>query len=157
MPYGEKDFLRSVVTPIYLFLQHEIAARTEAPVSERVMYDDVNEFFWRYERMSRILPPDTQGERPEDDADFVGVPETMASLPRESRMYEHLRSVLQRASNHPEGPCRWIEIDFLQNASRIFGMAQYVRELQLDHRFPRGGVSRHHSNRVRAWTGTGLT
>ena len=127
MPYGEKDFLRSVVTPIYLFLQHEIAARTEAPVSERVMYDDVNEFFWRYERMSRILPPDTQGERPEDDADFVGVPETMASLPRESRMYEHLRSVLQRASNHPEGPAGGLRSTFFKTHRESSGwLSMYV-------------------------------
>ena len=46
MPYPPCDFLQSVVRPVYLFLRRETLERREEPVGERVMYDDVNEFFW---------------------------------------------------------------------------------------------------------------
>ena len=91
MPYAEKDYLRTIVTPIFLFLKREISDRSSEPVSDRVMYDDVNEFFWRYDRLVKLLPPDKEPVRSEGDADFVGVPAQMAGLSRDERMYEHLR------------------------------------------------------------------
>jgi len=103
MPYVEKDFLKSIVTPLFLFMKREISDRADAPISRRVMYDDVNEFFWQHDRFVRLLPPEYQQPRADDAADFVGVPESMAALPKEERMYEHLRSFLQNASRHPGG------------------------------------------------------
>jgi len=103
MPYAEKDFLTTIVTPLYLFLKREIADRADAPISQRVMYDDVNEFFWQHDRFVRLLPPEQQPPKPEGADDFIGVPEAMAALPREERMYEHLRSFLKHASSHPAG------------------------------------------------------
>jgi hypothetical protein len=38
------------VRPLYTFLQREIQARASSPIVDRVMYDDVNEFFWLQER-----------------------------------------------------------------------------------------------------------
>ena len=103
MPYAEKDFLTTIVTPLYLFVKREIADRADAPISQRVMYDDVNEFFWQHDRFVRLLPPEQQPPKPEDADDFIGVPEAMAALPREERMYEHMRSFLKHASSHPAG------------------------------------------------------
>lgn len=98
MPYEEKDFLHTIVTPLYLFLKREIAERTTAPISERVMYDDVNEFFWRYDALVRVLPPEVEPERSDEDANYIGVPKEMAGLSRDARMYEHLRSFLKNAT-----------------------------------------------------------
>ena len=97
MPYEAKDFLRKIVTPIFLFLKREISDRSANPISERVMYDDVNEFFWQYDRLVRLLPPEKEPARTADETDFIGVPAEMAELSRDERMYEHLRSVLGRA------------------------------------------------------------
>lgn len=97
MPYGEKDFLRTVITPIYTFLKREISDRASAPISERVMYDDVNEFFWQYDRLVRLLPPEEEPDRGEEETDYVGVPRNMKNLSRDARMYEHLRSFMSRA------------------------------------------------------------
>ena len=99
MPYAEKDYLRTIVTPIFLFLKREISDRSSEPVSDRVMYDDVNEFFWRYDRLVKLLPPDKEPVRSEGDADFVGVPAQMAGLSRDERMYEHLRSFMRRVND----------------------------------------------------------
>ena len=45
MPYKECDYLNNVVTPMYLFMRRELKERAKAPIVDRVMYDDVNEFF----------------------------------------------------------------------------------------------------------------
>ncbi len=55
MPYPANDFLVSVVRPVYLFLRRETFERREEPVGERVMYDDVNEFFWYRDRLQLLL------------------------------------------------------------------------------------------------------
>ena len=39
-------FLEALVEPMYRFLAQEISDRHQEDVSKRVMYDDVNEFFW---------------------------------------------------------------------------------------------------------------
>ena len=56
------DFLASLVTPIYRVLRREILLRAKpsaqygsAALSERVMYDDVNEFFWSRANVDRLL------------------------------------------------------------------------------------------------------
>ena len=55
MPYPPSDFLDSIVRPIYLFLRREVLERREEPVGERVMYDDVNEFFWYKDRLRLLI------------------------------------------------------------------------------------------------------
>eukprot|EP00966_Prymnesium_polylepis_P237466 5492041-Prymnesium_polylepis.1 len=45
-PYAQEDFLHSIVTPLYKFLEHEVMKRKDDMVCERVMYDDINETFW---------------------------------------------------------------------------------------------------------------
>ena len=42
----EDDFLHAIVRPIYNFLKQQVLLRKDDPISERVMYDDVNEAFW---------------------------------------------------------------------------------------------------------------
>ena len=58
MPYPPSDFLDSVVRPVYLFLRREVLERREEPVGERVMYDDVNEFFWYKDRLRLLVSDD---------------------------------------------------------------------------------------------------
>ena len=58
MPYPADDYLDSFVRPMYAFLQREIQARASSPIVDRVMYDDVNEFFWLQERFKAIMPPE---------------------------------------------------------------------------------------------------
>ena len=43
------------MSPIYEFLQEEILKKRDLPVDERVMYDDVNEFFWSRSRSRSYL------------------------------------------------------------------------------------------------------
>ena len=50
------DFLASVVTPIYLFLCHEVSTKRNLAVEDRVMYDDVNETFWSRTATAALLP-----------------------------------------------------------------------------------------------------
>eukprot|EP00966_Prymnesium_polylepis_P027672 639598-Prymnesium_polylepis.1 len=56
MPYARGDFLESVVAPIYTFLAAEIKGKAEQRIKDRVMYDDVNEFFWSREAIEELLP-----------------------------------------------------------------------------------------------------
>ena len=62
------------------------------------MYDDVNEFFWRYDALVRVLPPEVEPERDDEETDYIGVPKNMARLSRDARMYEHFRSFLKNAT-----------------------------------------------------------
>ena len=52
----ENEFLTRIVRPIYLFLKHEILVRKDDPISQRVMYDDVNEAFWNRRLVHSLLP-----------------------------------------------------------------------------------------------------
>ena len=83
MPYPEDDYLNTVVRPLYQFLQREVQARASAPIVDRVMYDDVNEFFLgevQGDHASRRWPRYTGEEG------WVGVAETMRSLSVEKRL-----------------------------------------------------------------------
>ena len=42
----EDEFLRCIVQPLYNFLKQEVLIRKEEPISQRSLYDDVNEAFW---------------------------------------------------------------------------------------------------------------
>jgi hypothetical protein len=97
MPYPADDYLDSVVRPLYAFLQREVQGRASSPIVDRVMYDDVNEFFWLRERFKAVLPPeDGHAGAPapgdEETSGWVGVPEAMRGLPVEARMYAHFRA-----------------------------------------------------------------
>ena len=53
---GPEDYLNSIVTPIYSFLEHEISQRALESIETRVMYDDVNENFWQRATIDLLLP-----------------------------------------------------------------------------------------------------
>ena len=46
MPYATDDYLNSIVRPLYTFLKQEVSTKGTEPIVDRIMYDDVNEFFW---------------------------------------------------------------------------------------------------------------
>ena len=54
-------FLESVVQPLYDFLAHESFQNRDRDVASRVMYDDLNEFFWDADRLRTLLPSLCQG------------------------------------------------------------------------------------------------
>ena len=55
LEYRPGDFLASVVTPIYKVLRFEIQQQSKAPLAERRMYDDVNEFFLSRANVDALL------------------------------------------------------------------------------------------------------
>jgi len=85
------------VRPLYTFLQREIQARASSPIVDRVMYDDVNEFFWLQERFKAMMPP-ADGHAGAGAPGWVGVPQAMRGLPVEQRLYAHLRAFLGKAA-----------------------------------------------------------
>ena len=50
------DFLSSIVTPIYHFIEHEVLTRRAEDVHLRVMYDDITECFWQRRQLACMLP-----------------------------------------------------------------------------------------------------
>ena len=52
----EDDFLHAIVRPIYNFLKQQVLLRKDDPISERVMYDDVNEAFWSRSLVLQLMP-----------------------------------------------------------------------------------------------------
>ena len=52
----EDDFLHAIVRPIYNFLKQQVLFRKDDPISERVMYDDVNEAFWSRSLVLQLMP-----------------------------------------------------------------------------------------------------
>ena len=52
----EGDFLASIVQPVYLFVAHEVFGRREEKITDRVMYDDVNESMWFVDRLRLLMP-----------------------------------------------------------------------------------------------------
>jgi hypothetical protein len=99
MPHARDDYLNSIVRPLYQFLQREIQGRASSPIEDRVMYDDVNEFFWLPERFAAMMPP--EDGRVQSD---VTVPEEMRPLPVESgctRTFARSSAVLRRIHKAP--------------------------------------------------------
>ena len=45
-PASSDDFLRTIVSPMYAFLQLEVQGRRAEKIDTRVMFDDFNEAFW---------------------------------------------------------------------------------------------------------------
>jgi hypothetical protein len=82
-------FLEGVVKPIYDFLAYEIQQCREQDVSKRVMYDDVNEFFWDRRCLSQLLPSLDSKTRQKEG--------TVSA-------YAELRSVLRQACSSGEQP-----------------------------------------------------
>ena len=122
MPHARDDYLNSIVRPLYQFLQREIQGRASSPIEDRVMYDDVNEFFWLPERFAAMMPP--EDGRVQSD---VTVPEEMRPLPVESRMYAHLRAFLRRASSHPQGAAAALSGVFFKTHKEVAGwMSMFV-------------------------------
>ena len=78
----EGDFLASIVQPVYLFVAHEGFGRREEKITDRVMYDDVNESFWDARLLREALLP--------------RVPDGARAAPdRHAGYYAHVRGVLR--------------------------------------------------------------
>ena len=58
-----EDFLRTVVTPLYMVLNEEIKNRALEPIDERIMYDDMNETFWHQEFVGKCCAPASRRAR----------------------------------------------------------------------------------------------
>ena len=132
MPYPADDYLDSVVRPLYAFLQREVQGRASSPIVDRVMYDDVNEFFWLRERFKAVLPPeDGHAGAPapgdEETSGWVGVPEAMRGLPVEARMYAHFRAYMRAAARADEGPAAYLSRTFFKTYREVAGwMSMFV-------------------------------
>ncbi|KAL1498898.1 hypothetical protein AB1Y20_013420 [Prymnesium parvum] len=82
---AERDaFLSHVVTPIYNFLRGEMRTRESAHISERTMYDDVNEFFWCRKNLDSLLQTDTAMEG-------VAYPKLLHAFSNERRLHDFFR------------------------------------------------------------------
>ena len=111
-------FLEALVEPMYRFLAQEISDRHQEDVSKRVMYDDVNEFFWNPSKIRMLVP----------SIDESGVKGQTATA------YTDLRSFFMRAQRnaHRSIPLKqifkktylekisWAHL--IKNYRRIFGM-----------------------------------
>lgn len=53
---AEGDYLQSIITPLYRFLNWQVAERHKDHISLRVMYDDVNECFWQRAQLEALNP-----------------------------------------------------------------------------------------------------
>ena len=132
MPYPPDDYLDSVVRPLYAFLQREIQGRASSPIVDRVMYDDVNEFFWLRERFKAVLPPeDGYAGAPvvgdEQKEGWIGVPEKMRHLAAEPRMYAHFRSFTRTAGQSKQGPALYLSQTFFKTYREVAGwMSMFV-------------------------------
>ena len=126
MPYAADDYLNSIVRPLYQFLQREILTRASAPIVNRVMYDDVNEFFWLQERFKVLLPP-ADGHAGANEQGWVGVPLAMRSLPVEQRLYAHMRAFMQKCSVSEEGAAEALSKVFFKTHRELAGwMSMFV-------------------------------
>ena len=110
MPYPADDYLDSVVRPLYAFLQREVQGRASSPIVDRVMYDDVNEFFWLRERFKVVLPPeDGHAGAPRPATRRRGgwaSPRAVRGLPAEARIYARFRAFLRAARVRTRAPPR---------------------------------------------------
>ncbi len=126
MPYPADDYLDSFVRPLYAFLQREIQARASSPIVDRVMYDDVNEFFWLQERFKAIMPPEDGYRGAGEDGD-VFVPESMRGLPVEARLYAHARAFFRNAQSAPGGAAQSLSKVFFKTHREVAGwMSMFV-------------------------------
>ena len=103
-------------------LQREVLLRKDEPIGERVLYDDVNEFFWHAELLVQLLPPaegatgttstralrqQTRTRRLSSTAQAVhGTAATTLSA------YNHLRGVLTANRAEVGGSARHLETIF---------------------------------------------
>ena len=92
---GPEDFLHSIVTPLYRFLEHEVMKRAADPVANRVMYDDVNETFWSVDGVHALLGTGYAHEPTRHHS-------RIEKRPRQA--YTELRKVLLQAKAHAGGP-----------------------------------------------------
>ena len=124
MPYPADDYLDSVVRPLYAFLQREVQGRASSPIVDRVMYDDVNEFFWLRERFKVVLPPRTGTRaRPRDDRGGVGLggrPRGYARHPRRRAIYARTSARVAAAAAAPdEGPAAYLSGTFFKTHREV--------------------------------------
>ena len=126
MPYPEDDYLDSFVRPLYAFLQREVQGRATAAIVNRVMYDDVNEFFWLQERFKVMMPPE-DGYAGADEPGWIGVSESMRGLPVEARIYAHTRAFLRAAAAAPGGAGEALSKVFFKTHREVAGwMSMFV-------------------------------
>ena len=136
MPYKECDYLNNIVTPMYLFMRRELKERVKSSIVDRVMYDDVNEFFWEYNRFKAVMPP-VDGHANEDvekreaemseeekqnrQPEFIGVPMEMRDNPLDQRMYAHLRAYMMNKAKHPLGAGEGLAGTFFKTHREVAG------------------------------------
>jgi 1,3-beta-glucan synthase len=137
MPFKECDYLNNIVTPMYLFMRRELKERNKAAIVDRVMYDDVNEFFWEYDRFKAVMPP-VNGHANEDverreaemseeekkklvQPEFIGVPMELRDKPVDQRMYSHLRAYMMNKAKHPLGAGEGLATTFFKTHREVAG------------------------------------
>lgn len=102
---SSKPFLDGVVRPIYEFLAHQILARRNQPIAQRVMYDDVNEFFWSRRALASLMDQKLHGNREGGD------PRPLYSYSSKQEIlnaYSKLLTVLRVASEHEGGAATYL-------------------------------------------------
>ena len=111
MPYLQDDFLDTIVSPIYEFLQEEILKKRDLPVDERVMYDDVNEFFWSRSKIEKLLNHPQHG----------------LALGKSAHLaYEALRSTLRAANESDGGPAHELSKLFTKTFKETVSVARVL-------------------------------
>ncbi|KAL3933383.1 MAG: hypothetical protein SGPRY_000300 [Prymnesium sp.] len=78
---GTMSFLRFVISPFYEFVQSQMSRRLIATtkLSERAMYDDVNEFFWSRSKIRQLIT------RPAKNSNML-FPELLSKLAEPDRL-----------------------------------------------------------------------
>ena len=100
------------------------------------MYDDVNEFFWEYNRFKEVMPPvdghanedveKREAEMPEEEKqnrqpEFIGVPMEMRDNPLDQRMYAHFRAYMMNNAKHTLGAGEWLSKTFFKTHREVAG------------------------------------
>ena len=119
MPYPADDYLDTIVTPIYAFLEDEIIKKKERPIDERVMYDDVNEFFWDRTNLEKLLR--TQHASAKDDPNA-----TVAIGAHARHAYHALRTNMASALRSKHGVVREMRALFKKTHFERVSMSRVI-------------------------------